>query len=72
MILTHLLVRKKVYDFEDGAMESTWIYGRLHLTMAFLETGQHQVISGYRMGRSGAYIDGPWTRVTMFIKMKKA
>ena len=71
MIRIHSLPRKKIYDFDDGTMDSSWIYGRLHLTMAYLTSGQFQVISGHRMGGSSQYLDERWSGATLFMKVKR-
>ena len=70
MVRIHSAKRRRIYDFEDGAMNGKWRYGRLHLTMAFSEDGRFHLASGVRMGRSSSYLDGPWTGVTLFLKAK--
>lgn len=68
LVRIHSTPRKRIYDFDDGTLDRAWIYGRLHLTMAYMSDGHFQVISGYRMGNSSLYLDEKWTGATFFIK----
>eukprot|EP00435_Cladocopium_sp_Y103_P005472 s1608_g1.t2 len=68
MIRVHSQPRKKVYDFDDSALTSTWTYGRLHLTYATSVSGQHHLASGHRLGNGSPYLDEKWTGFTFFLR----
>eukprot|EP00435_Cladocopium_sp_Y103_P024444 s5200_g6.t1 len=72
MVRLHPQSRRKIYDFKNDVMDSTWNYGRMHLTIVKLECGSFCMGSGHRFGNASPYLDDRWRGITCFIKVKRA
>eukprot|EP00435_Cladocopium_sp_Y103_P042410 s480_g11.t1 len=64
--------RRKIYDFQNDTMPGTWSYGLVQLTIAKMESGGYQIISGHRCGLGSTYLEDRWTGVTCFLKVQRA